>query len=249
MKKSLAILQARTSSARLPGKVLLPINQKPVLLWQIERIKRCTQIDLLVIATSVDESDDNLVRILESAGQIVIRGSLENVLSRFTTVANKFREYETLIRLTGDCPLFMPKLCDEMIKRFHTKDVDYLSNIISPTYPDGCDIEIFERNALMEVGVLANSPQEFEHVTLGIYKRPAKFKLFNFENNVDDSRYRWTLDETKDLEFIKNVFLYFKGREADFDYEELKSAIELGVIEGRYDDSRRRSKFMKGQSE
>lgn len=241
MRRSLAILQARTSSKRLPGKVLMPVNNQPLLLWQIQRIKKCTQIDLLVVATSVEKSDDELARLIESEDLIVVRGSLENVLSRYVDVLEKFPDYGNIIRLTGDCPLFMPELCDSMLNKFNSSVLDYLSNTISPSYPDGCDIEIFTRDALIAVSTLARTPMEQEHVTMGIYQRASTFRIMNFYNNCDDSLHRWTLDEISDYEFICRVFEYFKGKELDFGYDELMKAINSGEIQGAFDNGNMRN--------
>jgi spore coat polysaccharide biosynthesis protein SpsF len=227
----------------------MPVNNQPLLLWQIQRIKKCTQIDLLVVATSVEKSDDELARLIESEDLIVVRGSLDNVLSRFVDVLDKFPDFDNIIRLTGDCPLFMPELCDSMLNKFNSSDLDYLSNTICPSYPDGCDIEIFTRDALLEVNSLARTPMELEHVTLGIYERASDFRTMNFINNCDDSHHRWTLDEEADLVFIRNVFQFFEGMEVEFGYQDIMNAIKFGFIEGRYDHGHMRNRSLKQRNE
>ena len=165
----LAILQARMSSTRLPGKVLLSVNEKPIIYWQIERIKRTRLIDKIVVATSKDQSDDVLTNYIQTIGVDVIRGSLSDVLSRFIEVIEAFPTYDTIVRLTADCPLYMAEIADNIISSFLNSDLDYASNTLIPNFPDGCDVEVFSRSALLKVFDLASTNVEKEHVTYGIY--------------------------------------------------------------------------------
>jgi spore coat polysaccharide biosynthesis protein SpsF len=217
---TIAILQARMSSSRLPGKVLLPINGEPMIYRQIERIRQASTIDKIIVATSTDTSDDSLVEFLTKRGIEVFRGSLDDVLSRFLEIQKEV--YATaIIRLTGDCPLVMPELIDKMVAKFYELGVDYLSNTLEPTYPDGLDVEVIEPSILAKLATFDLSRAEREHVTLGIYNRPSLFTLENFSGEKNLSQKRWTVDYLEDLAFVKQVFSEFEGRESLFTLEDM----------------------------
>lgn len=201
----LAILQARVSSRRLPGKVLRPILGEPMILRQIERLQRARRIDRLVVATSVDSSDDRLAAVVEGAGLDVHRGSLDNVLDRFIATAAAY-EPAWIVRLTADCPLADPKLIDEVIEATVSALSDYGSNTIEPTYPDGLDVEVVRYQVLKDVWREGGTSAEREHVTLGIYRHPERFRLLNFKSEIDRSALRWTVDELPDFLFVERVY-------------------------------------------
>lgn len=217
---TVAILQARMSSSRLPGKVMLQINGEPMIYRQIERIREASTIDEIIIATSIDPSDDSLSEFLVKEGIQVFRGSLNDVLSRFLEIEEKLKP-TVIVRLTGDCPLAMPELIDNMVNRFINANVDYLSNTLEPTYPDGLDVEIIKSSALKRLAEMELSGAEREHVTLGIYNRSTFFTLENFRNDIDLSQKRWTVDYLEDLIFVREIFSAFKGREASFTLKEV----------------------------
>ena len=218
--KNLVILQARMSSTRLPGKVLAIINGQPMILWQIQRIKEARSIDELIVATSTDQSDDALVEFLELNGVLVHRGPIDDVYERFRQVLKRLANSQTIVRLTADCPFTMPELIDEMVNKFESSDIDYLSNALVPTFPDGLDVEIFTRVAFTKLLELQLSPQEIEHVTLGFYQRQGEFRISNFMDSLDRSDLRWTVDYSEDLSFVRSVYSHFKGQETSFGYED-----------------------------
>ena len=218
--QTLAVLQARMSSSRLPGKVMMEVNGKPMIYWQIQRILGSICVNSLVVATSIDPSDDPLVSFLEENLISVYRGSLDNVLSRFIEVSEMY-PHDALIRLTGDCPLVMPKLIDQMVGAFYEQDVDYLSNTLEPTFPDGLDIEIMKQGVLQSLTAFNLESKELEHVTYGIYTRPETFNLSNFPNESNHSHERWTVDYQEDLDFIRKVYAHFAGHELTFTYLDL----------------------------
>lgn len=221
---TVAILQARMSSSRLPGKVMLPINGEPMIFRQIQRIRQASTIDQVIVATSKDSSDDSLAEFLVSKEIEVFRGSLDDVLSRFLEIQRE--TYATaIIRLTGDCPLVMPELIDTMVAKFYETDVDYLSNTLKPTYPDGLDVEVIKPSALARLASFDLSGAEREHVTLGIYSRSSIFTLENFRGKKDLSQKRWTVDYLEDLAFIRQVFSEFEGREPFFTLEDIMELI------------------------
>jgi len=222
---TLVVLQARMSSSRLPGKVMMEINGKPMIYWQIQRILSSKCVDSLVVATSIDPSDDSLVLFLEENSINIYRGALDNVLSRYIEVSERYA-HDALIRLTGDCPLVMPELIDQMVGAFYEQDVEYLSNTLEPTFPDGMDIEIIKEGVLDQLLSFNLNKKEKEHVTYGVYTRPELFRLANFRNTHDFSAQRWTVDYQEDLDFVRRVFLEFKGREATFTYQEVNEFLE-----------------------
>lgn len=219
--KSLAILQARMSSTRLPGKVLANINGEPMIFWQIERVKKARKIDELIVATSTDQSDNQLAEYLEKKGFLVERGPIDNVLERFLQIIEQYKEYKTIVRLTGDCPMVMPALLDEMITKFENSNSDYLSNALDPTFPDGLDIEICRHSALTRLGRYDLTDVEREHVTLGMRNRTSEFTIENFSQEIDHSELRWTVDYPEDFDFVRKIYAEFEGQESIFSYEDL----------------------------
>ena len=199
---------------------MLPINGEPMIFRQIERIRQASTIDELIVATSTDPSDDSLAEFLGKKGVEVFRGSLDDVLSRFLEIQKEI--YATaIIRLTGDCPLVMPELIDSMVAKFYETGVDYLSNTLKPTYPDGLDVEVIKPSSLAKLAVFDLSETEREHVTLGIYSRPSIFTLENFRGEKDLSQNRWTVDYLEDLAFVRQVFSEFEGRASFFTLEDM----------------------------
>ena len=222
----MAILQARTSSTRLPGKVLMELNGKPMIAWQIERIAKSNRINQLVIATSTDQSDDALAAYLESIGIEVYRGSLSNVHSRFFEVIKNFPANDSVVRLTGDCPLLMPQLIDQIVDYFEENAYDYISNCLTPTFPDGLDVEIFSRQSFFGLSKLSLSDKEKEHVTLKYRDPSAGFRLGEIKCHQDLSAERWTVDYPEDFEFVEKVFTHFRGEESTFTFEEVLAYLE-----------------------
>lgn len=221
----LAILQARMSSTRLPGKVMEPIEGIPMIGRQIERLSRARMIDELVVATSWEASDDELVAYVENLGIKVFRGSRDDVLERFIEVL-KVCKPDVVVRLTADCPLASPMVIDQVIECFQISDVDYLSNTLTPRYPDGLDVEVVSPQALAWVAENSDDPHEHEHVTLGVYRRPDRFKVQNFSDSSDHSNLRWTVDTAADLEFVREVYnrLYIKNPE--FEYQDVLDLLD-----------------------
>jgi spore coat polysaccharide biosynthesis protein SpsF len=200
-----AIIQARMTSSRLPGKVLKLILGKPMLLHQIERLQHSQMIDKLIVAISIEESDDGIEQMCLDNNIEVFRGDLDNVLDRFYQCA-KPHHPEHIVRLTGDCPLADWEVVDQIIQYHLDGGHDYTSNCVPPTYPDGLDVEVMKFLALREAWECAKLPSELEHVTPYIRNNPELFSTCNFEFEIDLSAYRWTVDEPNDFEFVKEIY-------------------------------------------
>jgi len=216
----LGILQARMTSSRLPGKVLEPILGVPMIGRQIERLRRATSLDGLVVATSADPADDPLVAYVSSLGVPVVRGSLDDVLGRFVSVLDEF-EPEIVVRLTADCPLASPTVVDRVVSAFDESISDYVSNTLQPTWPDGVDIEVVRASALRWVAANSDDLHEHEHVTLGVYRRPERFRCVNVAGDVDLSALRWTVDNADDLAFVRAVYGELFPANPEFDVDDV----------------------------
>ncbi len=199
----LAILQARLSSSRLPGKVLKPVLGKPMLLHQIERLQHSKMIDKLVVATSMDGSDDAIEEMCIDNGVEVFRGSLDNVLGRFYQCAKQYNP-DYVVRLTGDCPLADWQIIDSMAQYYLDEELDYIATSLK--FPDGLDAEIMTMKALAEAKYHATLPSELEHVTQYINKKNIKFKIEYFDFDKDLSHLRWTVDEPEDFVLVEKIY-------------------------------------------
>jgi spore coat polysaccharide biosynthesis protein SpsF len=219
--KTLAILQARTSSNRLPGKVLKEINGRPMIYWQIMRTLQAKKIDKLVVATSTDRSDDSLADFLMSMKFEFYRGSLPNVLSRYEAIGDLY-DANNIVRLTADCPLVMPEVVDLVTQKYLDSNIDYVSNTLKRTYADGLDVEVFSRLALSKVSRFNLSKEEKEHVTLGIYSRPQDFSLLNVSNDREEGSLRWTVDYQSDFDFVQDIYENFRTKELEFGLDDVR---------------------------
>lgn len=204
---SLAILQARMSSSRLPGKVLKPLAGAPMVLRQVERLRRARSIDQLVVATSVEASDDPLAQALQDAGVAVHRGPLDDVLARFVGALDAFPARD-IVRLTGDCPLIDPEVVDATIALHLDSGADYTSNTPETfSHPKGLDVEVVTAGALRTVAREESGADAREHVTWAIWNRPDRWKTAWLKSpGVDDGDIRWTVDTPDDYAFAAAVY-------------------------------------------
>lgn len=204
---TIAFIQARMGSIRLPNKVMKMVNGKPLIEYLLLRVAKAKLIDKVVVATSVNSNNDPLVSFVNSLGFETYRGSEQDVLSRFYEAA-KFHNATTVLRITADCPLVDPILIDSLISEYLNSGTDYASNTLPPTYPDGLDVEVFSFQSLDRAYQEAVAPNEREHVTPYI-RYSGQFKIHNAVNKIDYSDRRWTVDEVDDFEVISNIFQYF----------------------------------------
>jgi spore coat polysaccharide biosynthesis protein SpsF len=209
----LGIIQARTSSSRLPGKVLLPLAGKPMLWQQVERLLRAERLDRLIIATTEEREDDAIVALAEEFSIALYRGSRDDVLDRFYRAARALRP-DFVVRLTADCPLCDWQLIDQLVEFAVDGDYDYASNCLEPSWPDGLDAEVVRFAALECAWSEAASRVDREHVTQFIIRQPERFRVGSMRHGVDLSQMRWTVDEPQDYEFVARVYdeLYAQNR-------------------------------------
>lgn len=200
--QTLAIVQARMSSSRLPGKVLMPLGGLPLILFMLARVRRARLVDDIVLATSTDASDDELAQVVQAAGYRVHRGPLDDVLARFAGAAAA-SPARVLVRLTGDCPLIDPAIVDRVVQRVASGDCDYCTNGDPATYPDGLDVEAFTHAALREAHEQARLPSEREHVTPWLRAHPERVRVASVRGAVDLSALRWTVDHADDLALVR----------------------------------------------
>ncbi len=201
----LAIVQARMGSTRLPGKVLLPAAGKPLLLHLLERLSHSSLLDKIVVATGDTPADKKLAEEVTSWGYQVFIGSETDVLDRYYQ-AWKPLQAETVVRITGDCPLIDPQVIDAIIQQFKEAkgSLDYIVTALS--WPDGLDAEVFKGVLLERAWREASLQAEREHVTPYIRNHPEWFEKAEFCCPQDLTDQRWTLDEEQDYRLIKAVF-------------------------------------------
>lgn len=205
MANTIAILQARTTSRRLPAKVLMPVAGEPLLQRMIERVQLCRRIDRLVVATSTDPSDDPVDDIATRMNVECFRGSLDDVLDRFYQAASIWQA-EHIVRLTADCVLADPALIDEIIDRYRRGRHEYCSNVTDRTFPVGLDAEAFSFTALQTAWLETEAPYDREHVTPFLRRSPVRFVHGVVKDQIDRSHMRWVVDEPEDLLFVNRVF-------------------------------------------
>lgn len=224
--KTVIIVQARMNSSRLPGKVLKEVLGKPLLGYQIERLRRVRLADDVIVATTTGRTDQAIVDFCRQHGVSFYRGSEQDVLSRYFEAACG-HEADTVVRVTSDCPLIDPKVIDQVIQAHrNSENVDYTSNILERTYPRGMDCEVFSFSALEQAHREAKEQPEREHVTPFIYRRPERFWMHSVQYREDCSRHRWTVDTPEDYELIRCMLESLAAKMPDFTLEDCLELID-----------------------
>lgn len=221
----LAIIQARMTSSRLPGKVLKPIIGQSMLALQIERTKCSQLIDELIVATSTEDSDQPIQDWCIKNNIKCFRGDLNNVLERYFQAAKKYPS-EHILRMTADCPLIDSSIIDEVIKLHLKEKNDYTSNCIEPTFPDGLDVEIMTQQTLKDARELSTKLSEKEHVTLYIRNNPEIYKIGSFKNAVNLQERRWTVDYIEDFNLISNIYNTLYDAKPNFNMQDILSLLK-----------------------
>lgn len=201
-----AVIQARMTSTRLPGKVLKKILNKTLLEYELERISRSKHINKIVVATTTNETDDPIVALCNQLSFSCYRGSEEDVLSRYYEAAKEYNA-DVVVRLTSDCPLIDPLIIDHVIESYleYPTKYDYVSNTMQRSYPRGMDTEVFSFQVLSEASREATEYFHKEHVTPFIWGNAERFKLREVLYSNDHSHHRWTVDTPEDFELIKLI--------------------------------------------
>ncbi len=221
---TVAIIQARMGSSRLPGKVLKDLGGETVLGRVVRRLRGSRQISNIVVATTTEAADKVIVAECDRLKVLCFRGSEQDVLDRYYQAA-RANAAEAVVRVTSDCPLIDAKLVDETVAVFRDERADYASNVSPRTYPRGLDTEVFTFDALDRAWREAREPHQREHVTPYLYEHPRIFKLASLSGATDYSRYRWTLDTREDLELLRAIYSRFDGRD-DFSWHEALRLME-----------------------
>jgi glutamate-1-semialdehyde 2,1-aminomutase len=215
---TLAIVQARMGSTRLPDKVMRNVAGTPMIEVLLQRLHRSREITSIMVATSVHPANDRLAEHVRKLGYAVYRGSEQDVLDRYYQAARTSNP-DVVVRITGDCPLVDSDLVDDLVRAFRSAHVDYASNVDPPTYPDGLDIEVFSFAALSDAWENAREAREREHVTPYLRESP-RFRRLSVKHTEDLSAERWTVDEAADLAVVEAVFAHFAPRR-DFGWQEV----------------------------
>lgn len=219
--KTVIISQARMTSTRLPGKILKEVLGKSLLEYQIERLRRVKLADELIIATTVNNTDQAIVELCEKLGVKYYRGSEEDVLSRYYEAAQQYRA-DVVVRVTSDCPLIDPAVVDYIIEYYlaNQNEYDYVSNTLLRTYPRGMDTEVFPFRVLEEAHNKADKPAEREHVTPFLYDPAHAYKVAQITYNEDQSWYRWTVDTVEDFTLISKMLELLYPQNKHFSLED-----------------------------
>lgn len=230
-----ALIQARMSSSRLPGKVLMELGGIPAIMQVVRRVQAASSVDKVTVLTSVDKSDDALVEVLKNFGVSVFRGSLDNVLDRFIKYIDTASS-DVYLRITGDCPLIDPEIIDQTVQ-FHIEGGwDYTSNTLTRTFPRGLDVEVFRAKTLYEL--VGSQPEltaeEREHVTLGVYANVREFKIGSYFSEPNYSEHRWTLDTMDDYEFLFWLFELLP-RQSGLELRDIISVLESHPGKARFE--------------
>jgi spore coat polysaccharide biosynthesis protein SpsF (cytidylyltransferase family) len=214
MTKVVVIIQSRQGSTRLPGKAIKPLYEKKgALELIIERLSPSRKIDQIIVATTESQDDDVIEALCKRLDVACYRGSVDDVLDRYFQAAKQYHATH-IVRLTADCPFQDYAVVDALISDFTSNSLDYESNSITPTYPDGFDAEIFTVSALEKAKMHATLPSEKEHVTAYIYKNPDIFSFKNFAYEKDYSYMRLTMDTVEDFQLLSKLapFVYGSGQ-------------------------------------
>jgi len=222
--KATAIIQARMTSTRLPGKVLMEVMGRPLLSFQIECLRFSKMIDSIIIATTTNKEDDPISELAQREGLKFYRGSEDDVLDRYYQTAKEYN-VNHIMRLTADCPLITSEVCDSIASDYFESGVDYIRT--GKTFAEGLDCEVIGFKALARAWLEAKFKSEREHVTLYIRNHPELFKTMVKENDIDDSRYRITVDKEEDFLVVKTILEnLYKGNESYFTIKEIKSYLD-----------------------
>ena len=206
-KRIVATIEARMTSSRFPGKVLMEACGKPMLQHMIERLQRVPSLDGIVVATTGNDADVPIVNLAQRMGVGFFQGSEYDVLLRVLHSARAY-DIDVIVEMTGDCPLIDPVLVEDCIRGYQLAGVDYVSNVLERTYPRGMDTQVFATEVLADVADRTDDPEDHEHVSIFIYSHPEIYSLKNMPGppELTNPGLGLTLDTPEDLELIRRIF-------------------------------------------
>lgn len=220
------VIQARMGSTRLPGKVLLPLENRLVIDHVITRSLAAMKVDRVVVATTENSEDDKIEQWCMDNHVDCVRGNAEDVLARYVAAVKKF-PCENLVRITSDCPLIDPGIIDALLSLHETMQTDYTSNVIPPTFPIGFDAEVIKVSTLKLVDEMATLKSHREHVTLFVRENLARFKTANLSYGLDYHDLRLTLDRPEDYVVLQKVFAHFVAAPELFSFYQVMAFLQL----------------------
>jgi spore coat polysaccharide biosynthesis protein SpsF len=209
--KIIATIEARMTSSRLPGKVLLQASGIPLLEHLVNRLLAVQSIDGIVLATTTNDSDDPLEEFARQMNINCFRGSELDVMERVIRAASSVNA-DVIVEITGDCPIIDSEIVEQAIRIYKYNNADYVSNAIIRSFPDGMDVQVFSLATLVKSFQMTNNPLDHEHVTLHIRNNP---EIFNHINLIAPPEMHWpelglTLDELSDYNLLKFIIEYFE---------------------------------------
>jgi len=224
------------ASTRLPGKVLMDILGKPLLLRMVERVSKVKTKARIVVATTTEKIDNKIAKICRSEGIEVFRGHSTDLLDRHYQAAS-FYGADNIAKIPSDCPLIDPVIIDKVFGEFERTRCDYASNLHPASYPDGNDVEVMNSRCLKKTWELANTPMEREHTTPFIWDRPGRFKIKNVscENDRSNSQndysmsHRWTIDYLEDYLLIQKIFESLYSNNSDFGWKDILRYLDTNL--------------------
>ena len=225
--KVIASIEARYSATRLPGKVMLEINGKPMLALMIERVKMAKSVEDIVIATSINPDNDVIEKLAKELHIECYRGSEDDVLDRVLKAAQMCKA-DHIIELWGDSPLIDPNIIDSAVDHYFKHGYDCVGTCLDHTFPLGMSLLVFPTRILNEVASTTNDPVDRENVSNYIYEHPEKYKTGNLPCPKELFRQdiRLTVDERNDFELIKNIFEHFQSKESSFGAKDVISYLD-----------------------
>jgi spore coat polysaccharide biosynthesis protein SpsF len=223
-----AVVQARYSSQRLPGKVLREVDGKPLLGFLLERLHRCKHLSQTIVATSTDASDDAIARFCTDKAVPLYRGPLDDVLARFVGVAGQLGE-SALVRISGDSPLMDPEVVDRAVVLYEEGDADLVTNVQIRSFPKGQSVEVIARAALQRAAEETSDSQDREHVTRYFYRHPERFRIRNFKRDPDAADIQLSVDSAEDFEMFARLIAAMRRPPAEYGLNEILALRESCV--------------------
>ena len=220
--KIIAVIQARLGSKRLPKKALIKIHDRTLIEWIAHRLSFAREIDQVILATSDTAENKVLVDLAEKIKLPYFCGSETDLIQRLNGAAKKFRA-DAIVRITGDCPFVDPTLVDKLVKvyRDSNSNVEYVSNISPPTFPDGLDVEVISTNLLDRLDREVTDPLRREWLTTTILENPEKFNTINVFSEENLSHLRLTVDYPEDLVLVAEIFSRLRHHQPFFTLKDI----------------------------